>query len=394
MMFDPRWGDPKKQPLTNGPVRITTPPQHPSPQLSGTGGQLLEVFLPFPIFTIDDKPWAALQLRYEHGLILMNKPLAVDLLKTPEGALSNESPDVFVTVLRLEVIPDDRKLPVLSGALQPLMTSFLKLVRAVGRQYWIFGGGQGYGAWYRGGSFVLAEGRIGQQNFAHFGQTVMVRPLTGDEWHWIGKELNARREIPVSELLFCDALTCISAADQARGVLELGVASEVGVTKLLMDRATQLGQQHHNARKFLEKNERGQVRFGEKLEQWPKKMGLIPAQEFTSGIDPLWHTRLITLYRFRNSVAHSGDVHLRDKTSKTVRALTKGELEGFVFAVEALHHWIQECREQIGIPAHTFRYKELRDRPVSAIVGDVLETGGFTVDTSWSWGPAPQPPGE
>src|SRR5581483_9326672 len=268
---DDRWFDPHKTPLTNGPVRITTPPGQPHLSVTVAGAQIIEIFLPFPIYTVDINEWPPIRVQSDGFTLYIHKPAWLDQSQTPQGAFSNESPDLFTSVIRAEIAPGGAsENPVPSGKLVPVFRELLKWIRALGRQFWIFGGAPGFGTWMRGALFLGANGRTGQQNFAHFGQNVMIKPLTIELWHGIEREMELGNRIPASDLLYCDALCCIPTGDQVRAVLELGVSAEVAVSSLLADRIIQLSPLDRNVLRYLKLQSQLRIRFAEKLTKWPQ----------------------------------------------------------------------------------------------------------------------------
>jgi hypothetical protein len=182
----------------------------------------------------------------------------------------------------------------------------------------------------------------GQRNFSTYGRNLIVRPLEEDLWLTLANEVNDKIEPPVSESIFCDAIISAVAGDEAKSVLELGVAAEIEITQLLAEvsRTAPITPQKS---KFASKGERD--KFYEKLSAWPQKLGLQAAQSFSPiGGSPQWFDTVKDLYRLRGSVAHSG--RLVPGTAHTAI--------DYLMATNALFDYSREQRKMAGIPSYSY----------------------------------------
>jgi hypothetical protein len=340
-MQDPRWSDPLRPPLSNGPLALTTPPAVPQFRLDADG-QLVEFLLSFPTHIVDEQPWSPLQCKLGDRLVSIQKPLFTKHAYAPPGRIGNELPDAFCSIIRVHCLPDAtrRDYPT-QGELWPIIELLLRWMRVKGRHYWLLHGHTGFDSLYRGSVMTQEASQIGQRNFAGYGSNLIARPLEQDLWLTFRDEINISAEPPVSESVFCDALISVVAGDEVKAVLELGVAAEIEMTQLLADvSGTPPATSQKN--KFLTKKRHT---FYEKLEEWPQKLGLQPAQAFDpTGNFKQWPDLVTELYKLRGSVAHSGKL----------APITGHSPTNYLMATNVLLDYCREQRRNAGIPIYSY----------------------------------------
>ncbi|HKZ52434.1 MAG TPA: hypothetical protein VJ085_04045, partial [Candidatus Acidoferrales bacterium] len=168
--------------------------------------------------------------------------------------------------------------------------------------------------------------RIDQRNFATYGPNLVVRPLSRELWNTLSDEVARQCEPPVSESIFCDGLVSLVAGDQLKALLELGVACEIELTRLLDDVA-RIPPDLAAKSEYIER-ESPWPKFSEKLEVWPEKLGLERSEVFTlPGLPRDWVDTVKDLYKLRNSVAHSG---------KLISTASSTSVSMYLFAANAL----------------------------------------------------------
>lgn len=322
--------------MTNGPTRAVTPPTIPSASLK-QDGTIFEFLLPYPIHLVDQGDWPALQCKWDNEVATVYKPtMAIDSF-SPQGRLGNESPDSYCSMIRVGVPSTGHGI----ASVWPLVEQVLSWIRVKARHYWLLHGSAGYGAIYRGSLFAREQLDVTQKNFARYGQTMVVRPLSADIWKSIETDINISKEPPVSESIFCDALLSLVAGDDAKAVLEMGVAAEVEVTNMLDQLASSAPQTA--AKKSYVDDEGDWDRFAKKFLQWTPKLGLLDPRNFSpNGLPKDWVDSVLKLYKMRGSVAHSGKV----KTAST------DEVAGFAFATNALFAYCRNQRESIKLDTY------------------------------------------
>src|SRR4051812_22358497 len=101
-MEDPRWDDPTKVPLSNGPFSQTTPPTRPNFVLV-QDGQLIEFLLPYPMHITDLGPWKPLDIPHGQWTLKIEKPIPVIASYSSQGQIGNESPDAHSCIIRVVV---------------------------------------------------------------------------------------------------------------------------------------------------------------------------------------------------------------------------------------------------------------------------------------------------
>src|SRR6185437_1389542 len=95
-------------------------------------------------------------------------------------------------------------------------------------------------------------------------------------------------------------------------------------------------------KKFLKQ----QPRFVPKLREWPQKLGLDNAELFSqTGFPPAWVDSVCELYRFRNSVAHSGKL----KSTNPMQ-----HLSSYIYAVNALMGYSRAQRLKLSLPHYSY----------------------------------------
>ncbi len=342
-MQDTRWDNSQHVPLSNGPIRLTTPPAKPSFRLA-EDGQLIEFLLPFPMHIVDDRQWAMLECEVGGRPVFITKPTRVFQPYEPPDRIGNETPDAFCSIVRVGCKHDPNAGYLKPAETWPLVEALLGWIRIKGRHYWLLQGEAGFGALYRGSNMWQEGKRTTHQNFVSYGRTMTVRPLDEQLWLSIRNEMTSRAQVPMSESVFCDALISVVAADEMKALLELGVAAEIEITQLLLN-VSRTPPDTPKKREFITK-EGDWDKFGEKLQDWPQKLGLQEAARFNpAGIFKDWVPVVKELYRFRNSIAHSGKLQPR---------MTARNVSAYIFAANALFAYCRQQRTLAGIPDYSY----------------------------------------
>jgi hypothetical protein len=341
-------------------------------------GQLFEFLLPYPINIFDDAAWPPLSIRRADLHVHLLKPRSESVFAAERVASGNEAPDLFVTDFLAVVLRTAPRYPVKHTEVFPIVREALQWIRVLSRQYWIGTGTAGVAAGYRGSSFRVEPPIVGQMNFAGYGQTVQVRSFKLDSWHQVGSCVEAQIPVPPAESIFCDALSSFASGDPVRCLLELGISAEIELTNLLDDvaavRPTEAAAKH-----YLKLRRHHRDYFRTKLLVIPKDFALDdPITYSIPKMPPNWAELLQQLYDFRNKAAHEGRCLVEDKASRTTRPLNAGELQSFIFAVEALFNWARQQRQTLGVATVASPRK---DDQIMSIIGGI-DGGGIILDTS------------
>ena len=349
-------------PLWNGPLRLKTPPAAPV-QLN-RDGSLIEFLLPYPMHIADWSAWDDLLDKVGNIEVRVEKPVVVPIEAAAAGTFSNDAPDLFCTIVRV-LVPGNLGWPTIEKDTYRVVESMLQWLRILARQYWLLHGSTGVSAFYRGTIFSSSGTTLSQQNFASYDRTVLVRPLSREIWDSVRSNASAHRSIPVSESILCDALMSIASRDDVKGLVELGLAAEIELTRLL--EAVAVNRTDPAAKDFLERKRRRQDKFQWKLEDSSVALGLDDPGKFQiAGGPPNWKDKLILLYKFRGSVAHSGKAVVEE--SGVTRPITDPEISGFIFAVEALLHWSAAQRRQRSLIEYDSPFSQFSDRPIIGLL--------------------------
>jgi hypothetical protein len=373
-----RGDDPTRRSPWNGLPRISSPPQCPSAPVP-YDAQVFDFLLPYPIHVFDDSPWPALHVRRPDIEILLLKPVSTPV--TPQEQLAkgtNEQPDLFGTVFHTIVERVSHFYPASHQAAFGIVHHALRWLRVLTRQYWIGTGSAGVAAKYRGTAFRVEGNDVHQMNFAHYGHSVLVRPLTRSIWDTMIYPVEDHTPVPAAQSIFCDALTSFAVGDSVVALIQLGVACDIALTSLLDDLAA-LNPSSASAKAYLQARH---DKFEDKLLKYPVLFGLCNPRKFHPPKEPRnWADQVLILYKFRNKAAHEGRAQVKDRSTGAFRDLQAGELGTFILSVEALFHWIREQRQvrigpaKLPLPPHD---------QIVAIVGDVSGEGGFGLDTGES----------
>jgi hypothetical protein len=307
--------------------------------------------------------------------------MSKQVLPKEQVAAGNETPDLFSTDFPVVVLRTAPRFPVKHGEVFPIVREALQWIRVLSRQYWIGTGTAGVAAGYRGSAFRIEPPTVSQMNYAGYRQTVQVRSLKIDSWNQVGASVEAQIPVPPSESIFCDALSSFASGDPVRCVLELGISAEIELTNLLDDiaakRPTELA-----AKRYLTSRKKRRDYFRTKLLVVSKALGLDNPLTYTApNMTPNWAELLQQLYDFRGKAAHEGRCLVDDKASHTRRPLKAGELQSFIFSVEALFNWGRKQRETHGIANVATPRK---DDQIVSIIGGIDEGGGTMLETSES----------
>jgi hypothetical protein len=341
-------------------------------------GQLFEFLLPYPINIFDDAEWPALSIQRGDVQVHLLKPISLQVSPKEAVSAGNEAPDLFSTNFRVLVLRTAPRYPVKHVHVFPIVRETLQWIRVLSRQYWIGTGTAGIAAAYRGSAFRVEPPAVAQMNYAGYEQTVQVRSLKLDSWHQVRSCVEAQIPVPPAESIFCDALSSFVSGDPVRSVIELGISAEIELTNLLDDIAA-LKPSDAASTDYINLRRVRKDFFSTKLLKVAKAFGLDDPKSYSVlNMQPNWAELLQTLYGFRNKAAHEGRCLVEDKTSHTTRPLNTGELQLFVFAVEALFNWARQQRRTLGLATvATFR----RDDQIVSIIGGIGE-GGINMDTS------------
>ncbi len=375
-----RGDDPQRRPLWNGMPRISTPLERPK-RPEQPEGQLFDFLLPYPINVFDDSIWPALHVKRPNLEILLLKPLAQQVSPREDVSNGNETPDLFVTTFPALVERNAKCYPLHHKEAFSVIAHAARWIRVLTRQYWVGSGTAGIAAQYRGSTFRVEGRDTYQRNYAHYGQTTLVKPLKREIWEALVYPVEEQAAVPVSHSLFCDALTSFAVGDTVSALVQLGVACEIGMTNLLDDLA-EASPNIPEAKEYTKARHDRRDTFGSKLSKHSVALGLTDPRTFHPPEKPSnWADLLLVLYGFRNKAAHEGRALIKDKASGSFRELQAGELQSFIFAAEALFRWIWDHRvTKFGkgdtpIPV---------DGQIIATVGGIKEGGGFVLDTGES----------
>ncbi|MGA2605925.1 MAG: hypothetical protein ABSD89_06160 [Halobacteriota archaeon] len=372
-----RGDDPHRKAFWNGLPRITTPPRSPIRPMQDEG-QLFEFLLPYPINIFDDAEWPALSIQRDEIHVHLLKPISLQVSPTEPVSAGNEAPDLFSTNFRTLVLRTAPRYPIKHADVFPIVREALQWIRVLSRQYWIGTGTAGIAAAYRGSAFRVEPPAVAQMNYAGYGQTVQVRALKLDSWHQVRSCVEAQIPVPPAESIFCDGLSSFVSGDPVRSVIELGISAEIELTNLLDDVAA-IRPTAAATTDYLDLKRKHRDRFHTKLLQVSKAFGLDdPTSYGVPNMQSNWAELLQKLYGFRNKAAHEGRCLVKDKTSQTTRPLNTGELQSFVFAVEAMFNWARQQRRTLGLATVA---TPRRDDQIVSIIGAIGE-GGINMDTS------------
>lgn len=317
----------------NSPMRIVTAPSITSVS-SPPHSQILEFLQPYPTYIEDREDWPPLVCNIANRTVEIHKPIGSVKHYEPDGRIGNEKLEGFGCAIQVCVTPEAGRHQLLHSDVWPTIESLLAWIRVRARHFWLLHGAYGHGARYRGSEFHRVGDRIQQTNFGQYSPAVIVRPLSKTIWAAIEKELKSGKSPPVSESIFCDALLSISAGDEMKGALELGVACEVEVTSLL-DEVAHRHPDRQDAVEYLARNaKRNFPGFASKLKHWTVRCGLPGPEKYSSGSVPGdWIDTVQELYNLRNAIAHSG------KLSEGNHRLPK-----YVVATNALFRYCRKVR--------------------------------------------------
>ncbi|MBZ5628640.1 MAG: hypothetical protein LAO06_07220 [Acidobacteriia bacterium] len=280
-----------------------------------------------------------------------------------DGRLGTETPDAYCTLLRVACEFDNSRPYPEPRELWAQVKSVLEWVRVKARHYWVLHGQTGFGSVSRGSVLSQHGKKIQMSNFATYVPVVIVKPLSQELWQTISDDLATGIEPPVCEALFCDALLSAAAGEDLNAVLQLGVAAEIAITRLLMD-AAGMPPTNPQKRKFLANGDWD--KFHVKLEDWPSKLGLQSAKSFhPKGVMKDWVDVVKQLYRFRGAVAHSGRIPL---------TLLIKDIASYAFATNALIRYCREQRTRLGVPVYSYPAGQLPFDQLDAFTDVVLDS--------------------
>lgn len=339
-IVDDRWNDPTKTPASNGPLAVTIPPVAPNFALAGDG-QLVEFALSYPMHVVDTNEWPPITCKLTSTTVRIYKPIPIHTPYQPKEMMGNEPPDTFCSLIRVGCDFEPSGFYPTAADLWPLVERLCEWIRIKCRHYWLLHGQAGFAATLHASVLTQGQNTISQKNVVAYGQNLIVLPMDLALWQSIETELISNTDPPVSEALFCDALVSAFGGDDIKAILEMGVAAEVEITDLLAA-AANAPPVTREKKKFLKQ----QPRFVPKLREWPQKLGLDAADGFTqTGFPRAWVDSACELYRFRNSVAHSGKL----KSTNPMQ-----HLSSYIYAVNALLAYSRSQRLKFSL--HHYSY--------------------------------------
>jgi hypothetical protein len=333
---------PPDLPLSNGGLRHTTPPMKPVFCLAGDG-QLVEFLVPFPMHIIEQSQWAPLQCTVSDRPVLIHKPIPIMQPYEFEGRLGNESPDAFCCIIRTECSGGPSKPYPKPAEIWTIVDLLLNWIRVKARHYWLLNGQKGFGAIFRGSVLTQEGQQIVQHNISTYGRNLIVKPLDESLWLTLANEVNNGLTPPVSESVFCDALISAVSGDEMKAFLELGVAAEIELTRLLFDTSNALPSTPQK-QKFTKKGERD--KFPQKLTDWPQKLGLEDPQTFNPpGTFTGWLDIVKELYKLRNSVAHSGKIRT---------GFSAQDIAAYLYSTNVFFDYCYQQRIKAQLPVYSY----------------------------------------
>jgi hypothetical protein len=328
---DDRWDQPGILPVSNGPHSFTTPPEKPSFTLA-EDGQTIEFTLPYPMHVVDIAEWPPIRFKLSDKTLTVSKPLPLQAIPQMQGLLGNELPAAHYSVLRVGCASRQSANFPSASDLWPFVERVCEWIRIKCRHYWLLTGQSGFAASLHASVLTQNGNVVSQKNVVSYGRNLVVKPLDCPIWQSIEHELMNNIALPVSESLYCDALVSAFGGNEIKAVLELGVAAEVEISDLLAAVANTLPS-NSIKKKFLKQ----QPKFTPKLREWPQQLGLDKAEGFTlASLFPGWVDVLCELYRFRNSVAHSGTLQATGHPTK--------HLSQYIYATNALFAYTRAQR--------------------------------------------------
>lgn len=339
---DPRWNDPTKVPLSNGPFRAVPTAAEGVSQMA-EDCRIVEFLLPYPMHIVGAEEWPALPCVIAGREAYIEAPRSLVPRWAPDCRIGNESPDVFGTAVDVRFVRHPSADYPAPGAAWPTVEQLLRWMRVKARHYWLLAGSVGFAAAFRGSMLTQVKGRSTLENFGSYGRNVIVRPLTKDLWQSLADELKNKQEPPVSESIFCDAIVSLVGGDEHRSVLELGVACEIDLTLLLETVSKVDTETSEKKQEFLKLRTKRKPSFHHKLKHWPKRLDLLDPDGFPDKrSSSAWINTVLELYERRGSVAHSG--HFPDPK----------RIGRYLMAANTFLRYSRAARLQAGIAAYSF----------------------------------------
>lgn len=373
-----RGDDPNRPPIWNGLPRMTTPPDTPTKPMS-ENGQLFEFLFPYPIHIFDSTDWPPLRIAQDGTEIFLLKPISTPVTATEQLAVGNESPDLFCSNVRAVVLKTFQGFPATHDRVFEIVRHALQWMRVLSRQFWIGTGAAGVAAASRGSAFNMDGVFVTQMNYALYGSTVLVRALPLRFWEPLGHCVASGAPVPVSESIYCDALASFASGDSVRCLVELGVAVEIELTKLL-DEIAAVSPDANGAAKYH--REKRDLTFKQRLLTATAWLHATNPKQFVIPDMPAdWAEQLLSLYKFRSTAAHEGRAVITDCETGP-RPLAAGDLQSFIFSTEVLYRWASAQRLKFRLPAPAASVD--RSNQIIAILGDPLDRRGLVIGTSES----------
>jgi len=374
-----RGDDPNRPPMWNGAPRITTPPASPVRPMADDG-QLFEFLFPYPIHIFDSSEWPPLKILREDTEFYLLKPLTTAVTPREQVAAGNEIPDLYCSTVRVIVLEASRGFPATHKKAFEVARDALQWIRILSRQYWIGSGAAGVSATYRASAFRVDGAVVGQRNCVFYGSAALVRALPRSAWEPLGLCVEQSIPVPVSESIFCDALSSLAQGDTVRCLVELGISIEIELTNLLDDVAA-LNPSSADATKYLKR--RQYESFENRFLQYSTRLGCKYPRDFTApNASSDWFDKIVLLYKFRNKAAHEGRPVLYDDSVGRIRSLAEGELQSFVFSAETFFQWSSEQRSRFVLPNPAPSVN--RSKQLVAVIGEPTKGQGLALETSES----------
>jgi hypothetical protein len=292
-----------------------------------------EFIIPSQIFIADDNDWPTLRVARDDLTMVIHRPITGNKVVPAEGTRGNEGIDVGHSIFHVGVkIDDGAAIPEWYLPLKPIQEC-LQWIRVVGFQYWLATLPTMSKAIARG-SIIFESGKY--SNFAGYRTPFVPRPLTKEQWEWIGRQLTAGRVPSVPDLLVGDAMVSFSEQDYLQTVIRLGVICELELNAFLEDLLTlhtQPVRDLYDERKPFEW----------KLKNVPAILGSEKYQNHNSR----WAKELCVLYGLRGAAIHHASCKINGKE------VGFEEVSGFFFATTDFLDWTKAQRRRLGIPFAT-----------------------------------------
>ncbi len=291
---------------------------------------IYEYILPGEPFLDNSSDWPSLGANRDNLEMFIHKPISGSKLIRVDGSLGNEGIALNYSIWRIGVmIPEEQTTNPEWYVPLKLLKECMRWIRTVGHQYWLGTASDMTRAMARG-SIVESSGIF--TNFGGYQTRFTVRPLTSEQWEWIGLQLVAGRSPAIPDLLLSDALMSFSDDDYLQTIIRLGVICELELNAFIEDLLTQ-----HNQTVQALYDEKKQ--FSWKLKNVP---GILGAENYQDH-NREWAMELCKLYDLRGSAIHHARCEINGKEVDFQQASI------FVFATMDFLEWTKIQRLKLRI---------------------------------------------